>query len=139
MFAHTHHAVTTRSSMSSTTTTTSSSVPPLSACFVTVPNVDVGKQIARHLVEHKLAACVNILPGVTSIYSWQGKVEEDSELLLMIKTRTELIGELTSAVKSLHPYQVVEVISTQLGPGNPPYLDWLLQNTAPPPAATNED
>ena len=68
--------------------------------FVTAPNSDKAKEIAGGLVSNKLAACVNIIPGVTSVYEWEGKIENDSEVLMMIKTRSARIGELTEFVKS---------------------------------------
>ncbi len=73
----------------------------------------------------KYAACVNILPGVTSVYEWQGKIENDSELLLMIKTRTERMADLTEYVNANHPYDVPEVISTTIEKGSQAYLDWI--------------
>jgi periplasmic divalent cation tolerance protein len=77
-------------------------------------------------VEERLAACVNIVPAVRSIYSWQGKIEDDSEALLLIKTRAELMENLTQRIRSLHPYTVPEVIGVALtGEGNPDYLRWL--------------
>ena len=71
-----------------------------SMAFVTAPNTDKAKEIAGGLVSNKLAACVNIVPGVTSVYEWEGKIENDSEVLMMIKTRTSRIEELTEFVKS---------------------------------------
>ena len=102
-----------------------SSGTPYSIAFVTVPNKDVGENIASKLVSSKLAACVNIIPEVTSVYEWEGKIEKDSELILKIKTRTSRIPEVTEFVKSNHPYDVCEVISTPIESGNPQYLDWL--------------
>lgn len=67
--------------------------------------------VVRKLVEDKLAACVNLIPGITSIYEWKGKIETDSEVLLMIKTRTSRIEQLTNTVKANHPYEVCEVIA----------------------------
>ncbi|CAH1272295.1 protein CutA homolog isoform X2 [Branchiostoma lanceolatum] len=96
-----------------------------SACFVTVPDEEVGKKIARGLVQNKLAACVNIIPKIISVYEWEGKVEEDGELLLMIKTRTSKVAALTDFVRKNHPYDVPEVISTKLDQGNPAYMKWL--------------
>ena len=87
--------------------------------------MDVGEKIAGGLVTAKLAACVNIIPGVTSVYEWQGKIEKDPELILKIKTRTSRIPELTEFVKSNHPYDVCEVITTPIQSGNPQYLEWL--------------
>uniref|UniRef100_A0AAR2L3C4 CutA divalent cation tolerance homolog n=3 Tax=Pygocentrus nattereri TaxID=42514 RepID=A0AAR2L3C4_PYGNA len=96
-----------------------------SAAFVTCPNDTVAKDLARGIVEKKLAACVNIVPKITSIYEWQGKIEEDSEVLLMIKTRSTKIPALAEYVRSNHPYEVAEVISLPIDQGNPPYLKWI--------------
>ncbi|MBN3323429.1 CUTA protein, partial [Atractosteus spatula] len=96
-----------------------------SAAFVTCPNEQVARDLARGLVEKKLAACVNIVPKITSVYEWQGKIEEDSEVLLMIKTRSSKVSALADYVRSVHPYEVAEVISLPIDQGNPPYLKWL--------------
>nr|ACO08785.1 CutA homolog precursor [Oncorhynchus mykiss] len=96
-----------------------------SAAFVTCPNEQVAKDLARGIVEKKLAACVNIVPQITSVYEWQGKVQEDSEVLLMIKTRSSKVASLAEYVRSNHPYEVAEVISLPIEQGNPPYLKWL--------------
>lgn len=76
-------------------------------------------------VSNKLAACVNIIPGVTSVYEWEGKIENDQELILMIKTRTERMGEVAAFVDANHPYDVAEVISAPIGAGSQKYLDWI--------------
>lgn len=96
-----------------------------SSAFVTCPDATVAKKIASGLVEKKIAACVNIIPGITSVYSWEGKVEEDGEVLMMIKTRTSRVSDLTEYVRKEHPYEVPEVISMKLGEGNPAYLQWI--------------
>ncbi|XP_046963190.1 protein CutA homolog [Vanessa cardui] len=96
-----------------------------SVAYVTVPNTDVGKTIGHGLVKNKLAACVNIVPQVTSIYEWKDEINEDNEALLMIKTRTSLVDKLTEYVRSNHPYEVCEVISLPIKNGNPPYLKWI--------------
>jgi len=80
-------------------------------------------------VTEKLAACVNIIPGLTSIYAWEGKLEEDSELLLMIKNRAKLVEDLTAAVTSNHPYDVPEVISLPITDGHKAYMDFILEST----------
>ncbi|XP_058028362.1 protein CutA isoform X2 [Ahaetulla prasina] len=103
----------------------------LSAAFVTCPNETVAKDIARALVERRLAACVNVLPHVTSIYRWKGAVEEDAEVLLMIKTRSSRVSALAEYVRSVHPYEVAEVISVPIQQGNPPYLRWVEEAVAP--------
>ncbi|XP_055616522.1 protein CutA homolog isoform X3 [Toxorhynchites rutilus septentrionalis] len=96
-----------------------------SIAYVTTPNENSAKQLARKIVERKLAACVNVIPGLTSIYEWEGKIQEDQEYLLMIKTRTTRVDELSKFVRENHPYSVAEVISVTIENGNPPYLDWL--------------
>ncbi|XP_064815487.1 protein CutA homolog isoform X1 [Oncorhynchus masou masou] len=96
-----------------------------SAAFVTCPNEQVAKDLARGIVEKKLAACVNIVPQITSVYEWQGKIQEDGEVLLMIKTRSSKVASLAEYVRSNHPYEVAEVISLPIEQGNPPYLKWL--------------
>ena len=99
------------------------------AVFVTVPSIEVGKKIASGLVSKKLAACVNIIPQITSIYEWEGKINEDSELLLMIKTQTHLFEDLSKFVKENHPYDVPEVIGLSIDQGSQSYLDWIKQVT----------
>lgn len=96
-----------------------------SVAYVTVPNDTVAKQLAHGLVKNKLAACVNIIPKVTSVYEWENEVNEESELLLMIKTRTDTVDALTQYVKSNHPYKVCEVISLPIQNGNEQYLNWI--------------
>ncbi|KAF6113341.1 cutA divalent cation tolerance-like protein [Phyllostomus discolor] len=101
----------------------------VSAAFVTCPNEKVAKEIARAVVEKRLAACVNLIPQITSIYEWKGKIEEDSEVLMMIKTRSSLVPALTDFVRSVHPYEVAEVIALPVEQGNSPYLHWVHQVT----------
>jgi len=96
-----------------------------SMAFVTVPNMEVAKKLSHGIVMGKYAACVNIIPAVTSVYEWEGKVEEDSELILMIKTRTERVADLSQFVRENHPYDVAEVISSKIEDGNAPYLKWI--------------
>lgn len=96
-----------------------------SIVYVTTPNDESAKKIARALVTQKLAACVNILPGIQSIYQWEGRVNEDSEYLLMIKTVTDKVDAVSQFVRENHPYSVAEVISVKIENGNPPYLDWI--------------
>lgn len=92
--------------------------------LVTCPSMK-GRDIAHKLVEEKLAACVNIFPRVRSIYSWNGKVEESNEELLMIKTLREFQQKIEDRIKSLHPYDTPEIIYFPIEGGYQPYLDWL--------------
>lgn len=82
-------------------------------------------QVARHLVEHGLAACVNILPGARSIYRWKGAIEEAGELLLVIKSRRDLFPSLRAAIQKIHSYEVPEVIAIPVVDGSESYLAWL--------------
>ncbi|XP_032673030.1 protein CutA homolog [Odontomachus brunneus] len=102
-----------------------------SVSYVTVPNDTVAKKIARGLVENKLAACVNIIPQLISVYEWEEKIQEEPELLLMIKTRTETVDALTKYVKENHPYTVCEVISQPIQNGNIDYLNWIGKIVSP--------
>ncbi|XP_077262099.1 cutA divalent cation tolerance homolog [Temnothorax americanus] len=102
-----------------------------SVAYVTVPDDAIAKRLARGLVENKLAACVNIIPQLTSVYEWEGKIQEEPELLLMIKTRTERVDALTKYVKENHPYTVCEVISLPIQNGNDDYLKWISEVVPP--------
>ncbi|KAL6082384.1 hypothetical protein STEG23_021539 [Scotinomys teguina] len=88
-----------------------------------------GGETSWAVVEKRLAACVNLIPQITSIYEWKGKIEEDSEVLMMIKTQSSLVPALTEFVRSVHPYEVAEVIALPVEQGNPPYLHWVRQVT----------
>lgn len=94
-----------------------------------VPDESVANAIAHRLVEQQLAACVNIMPNVRSIYQWQGAVEEATEVTLLIKTTQSRYADLEAAIKSAHPYQVPEVIAMPIVGGLPQYLDWIAQET----------
>lgn len=102
-----------------------------SIAYVTVPSQVVAKQLAHGLVKNKLAACVNIIPGLTSVYEWKNEIVEDNELLLMIKTRTDTVDALTKFVKENHPYEVCEVISLPIQNGSDKYLNWISEIIPP--------
>lgn len=89
------------------------------------PNDDIANRIAKQLVESKLAACVNILPGIRSVYQWQGNIEFDHEVKLLIKSRSNLFLQVEQAIIQLHPYDVPEVIAIPITTGNHAYLQWL--------------
>ncbi|XP_050073208.1 divalent-cation tolerance protein CutA [Anopheles maculipalpis] len=114
-----------RMSTEASTTTPPPAGGDYSVAFVTVPDNTVAVNVARQLVEKSLVACVNIIPGLTSIYAWEGKINEDPEVLLMIKTRTSRVEELIRHVREVHPYSVAEVIAFPIAHGNAPYLDWI--------------
>ena len=92
--------------------------------LVTVPRDKAG-ELSRRLVEEKLVACINIVSNIDSIYWWEGKVEDDSESLLILKTELGLLGKLVKRVKELHPCEVPEIIALPIIGGNPDYLKWI--------------
>jgi periplasmic divalent cation tolerance protein len=97
--------------------------------FVTVPDAAVGATLGRTLVEERLAACVNVLPGLRSIYEFEGKLCDESEALCLVKTRRALYPALRDRVSALHPYRVPEIVALPIALGNEPYLSWLAGNT----------
>ena len=93
--------------------------------FTTCDSLEIASKLARNLVEQRLAACVNILPGARSIYRWQEKIEDTTEWLLVIKSRRDLFFALRTAVEKLHTYEVPELIAIPVVDGSEPYLAWL--------------
>ena len=91
----------------------------------TVATAEDAERIARALVERRLAACVNVVPGVVSVYRWTGEVRRDEERLLIIKTRAERLEELREALVGLHPYELPELVALPIEGGHEPYLAWL--------------
>jgi len=85
----------------------------------------LAEQLARHLVEHRLAACVNILPRARSVYRWQEKIEDAGEWVLLIKSRRDLFAALRGEIQKLHTYEVPEVIALPIVDGSDAYLGWL--------------
>lgn len=102
------------------------------ACFSTCPDAAVAERIARRLVEERLAACVNLLPQVRSVYRWEGEVAVDDEVLLMIKTTSARLPALRTRLQALHPYDVPELIALPAAGGLPAYLQWIADATAAP-------
>ena len=100
--------------------------------LVTVPDLETGARIGRSLVEERLAACVNLIPGLRSIYRWQDKVQDESEALCLIKARRAGYDRLRDRIESLHPYEVPEIIAVAPTRGNAPYLRWIWDATADP-------
>ena len=97
------------------------------ACIVlcTFPDADAAQTAAGILVEERLAACVNLLPGVTSTYRWEGKVQIDREALLLAKTSRRVLSALEARIVELHPYDVPEIVAVDITAGLPAYLQWV--------------
>ena len=93
--------------------------------LMTAPNAAEATRIAEILVEQKLAACVQILPPMTSIYVWKGEVQRESEILLVAKSARAKFDELESAVRAIHSYETPELIALPIVAGSPAYLSWL--------------
>ncbi|OGD19468.1 MAG: cation tolerance protein CutA [Candidatus Aminicenantes bacterium RBG_16_63_16] len=93
--------------------------------LTTVPDEELGRRIARTLVEERLAACVNVSPAVLSFYWWDKKLVEDREFILLVKTKASILERLEARLKELHPYQVPEFIALPIDSGSPEFLGWL--------------
>jgi periplasmic divalent cation tolerance protein len=98
-----------------------------------LPDPESAEALAATLVENRLAACVNILPGCRSIYRWQGQVEHAEEIPLLIKTRAACYPALEAAIRAKHPYQTPEIIALPISQGLPDYLAWVLAETQTEP------
>lgn len=105
--------------------------PSVCVALSTAPDGETAARIARALVEERLAACVNLVPAVRSIYRWQGRVEDDAEVLLVIKTRAERVDALGERLRALHPYELPELVALPVTAGLAPYLDWVAAEAAP--------
>lgn len=103
---------------------------PVVVLLSTLPPDDAGAAIARALVDEGLAACVNLVPGVRSIYRWQGAIHDDAEVLAIIKTTAATAAALVTRLCALHPYQVPEAIVVATAGGHQPYLDWVAGSIA---------
>ena len=97
--------------------------------LITAPSSEEGEAIARALVEEKLAACVNVIPSVTSLYRWRGELQREGEVLLVVKSRRGLFDRLAARVRELHSYQVPEIIALPVIVGDEDYLRWLSETT----------
>ena len=96
--------------------------------FSTFPDVETARRIARELVTENFAACANVIPKIESIYRWQGKIEQGDETLVLFKTTAARFAAFEEKLKSLHPYEVPEVISCKVEAGLPEYLRWVIEN-----------
>lgn len=100
--------------------------------LITVPSRETGTKIAQTLLERRLAACVNLLPQIQSMYWWEGKIQTDEEVILVVKTRRELFeSDLMPAVRQIHPYDLPEIIALPVAQGLPEYLAWIMESTTP--------
>lgn len=95
----------------------------------TINSIENAKILAHKLVKDKLAACVNIISCITSVYEWENEICEDDEYLLIIKTKSVLYEKLEAKIKELHPYEVPEIVSLKIDKGSKSYLDWIEKNT----------
>lgn len=103
---------------------------PILLVMTNMPDMPTAQAMASALVNARLAACVNILPAVQSVYRWQGAVEQATEITLLIKTTQRRYPQLQQAIVAAHPYDVPEVIAWPLADGHPPYLHWVTAETA---------
>ncbi|KAK9897784.1 CutA1-domain-containing protein [Cystobasidium minutum MCA 4210] len=117
------------SGSTSASAATTSSGTSTSVFLVTSPDNGTSRKIAESILTKKLAACVNLVPKITSMYWWDGKVQEDTEELLIIKSSDSLTKQLEEEVKALHPYDTPEFIRLPITAGSQEYLDWIRQST----------
>ena len=103
--------------------------PEVVACFSTFPSEEKAAEIARTLVGEGLAACVNLIAPVRSIYRWNGEISDDREVLAIIKTTRERFASMKDRLVALHPYEVAEVIALPVEAGHLPYLSWVAAET----------
>lgn len=96
-------------------------------CLTTCPDADSADRIAGALVEERLAACVNVIPGLRSVYRWQGAIERADEVLLLIKTTQARYPGLQARLPQLHPYELPELVAVELADGLPAYLQWVVK------------
>ena len=97
--------------------------------MVTVEDLEAGRRIAAALLEERLVACVNLLPGIESHYWWEGKLEQSAEVLLVAKTTTARLEQAQEVVRRLHSYEVFEFVALPIAAGNLEYLDWITTET----------
>lgn len=97
--------------------------------YITCKDREEAKRIGETMVKEKLAACANVIPGMNSIFHWEGKLEKAKECVLLLKTKKELMEKLTERVKQLHSYEVPCIIALPVVAGNPDYLEWIEKET----------
>ena len=99
--------------------------------LMTAPDRATGREVAARLVEERLAACGNVLDGVTSVFWWEGEVQDEDEVLVILKTTTARVSALTDRARELHPYDVPEVLALPVDGGLQEYMDWVREETGP--------
>jgi periplasmic divalent cation tolerance protein len=104
--------------------------PQVRVVLVTAPDTECGERLARTLVEERLAACVNLVPGIRSFYRWEGRVQDDAEVLLVVKTQEGRGAALAARVQELHPYELPEVLELPAVGGSDAYLDWVFTESS---------
>lgn len=102
---------------------------PALICFCTCPDATTAERIATALVDERLAACVNMVPGLRSVYRWQGRVEAADEVLLLVKTTAEAYPALQDRLRALHPHELPELLAVETAFGLPEYLLWVADET----------
>lgn len=97
----------------------------VAAVVTTAPDADIAENLATRIVEERLAACANVVPGVTSIYRWKGEVQRDSEVLIVFKTTPAGVASLRDRIAELHPYDVPEILAVPVPDGSAEYMEWV--------------
>ena len=96
-----------------------------SIVYITTSGISESKKIAKHLLKDKLACCINIIPSVESIYLWEGKIEEDSESIMLVKTKSVLVDEVIKRVEHVHSYETPCILEITVNKGSDNYLEWM--------------
>lgn len=105
--------------------------PPVRVVLTTAPSGAAAEALGATLVEERLAACANVVPGITSIYRWEGKINREAEVLVILKTTAASVDRLRNRLVELHPYDVPEVVEVPVQGGHEPYLAWVRSEVAP--------
>lgn len=110
---------------------TESKTPTVRVVLTTAPSQDVAEGLGATVVAERLAACANVVPGITSIYRWEGTIRRESEVLVILKTTASSVEPLQTRLVELHPYDVPEVVAMKVEAGHEPYLSWVLTEVGP--------
>jgi periplasmic divalent cation tolerance protein len=98
--------------------------------LVTVPDHNIARKVSKAVLTARLAACVNVLPGIQSMYWWEGKIADEQEVLLLIKTTEARFESLSQTIRSAHPYEVPEIVAVPVVRGLPQYIEWIRRETS---------